>query len=403
MTGSLSGWIRRLQRIRRPHRRATFFRRRCGMESLEGRWVLATAVADMAVTPEDQAIEVDVLANDTGTGLTVTAVTSGAGGTATINGDGTVNFAPEADFSGDANFEYTIEDDAGDTDTATVTVTVEPVADAPTLDLNGVDLEGVDFSATFLAGGDPVALTSNMDLADVEGDIASVTVALDEVLDAGEETLAVNVGDTGLTAEYDPETGELTISGNGTPEDFAAVLSTLTYENTAEAPTEGERTISVAVTDAAGLTATATATVDVQLDEEERDPTDVNGDGKTNVADLLAVVRFLREHRSTEVNDENAAFDVNGDGIINIGDLVTLARNMRSNGHGGGNGQGGGHGNAPRLADDDGDDGNVGGNDDDDEDEDDSRGGQNSNSGRGRALGHAIAQIAPDVAAARRR
>ena len=46
---------------------------------------------------------------------------------------GEVVFAPDADFSGQASFDYTVSDGQGGTDTATVTVNVGAVADAPNL------------------------------------------------------------------------------------------------------------------------------------------------------------------------------------------------------------------------------------------------------------------------------
>lgn len=48
-----------------------------------------------------------------------------------VNGDGTVTYVPNRDFTGTDTFTYTISDGAGGTATATDTVTVEPVNDGP--------------------------------------------------------------------------------------------------------------------------------------------------------------------------------------------------------------------------------------------------------------------------------
>lgn len=83
-----------------------------------------TAVDDTGETDFETPLNIDVAANDTGTGISVTAVSDPANGTATIEMDGTVTYTPDADFDGADSFTYTITDDYGQTDTAMVSVTV---------------------------------------------------------------------------------------------------------------------------------------------------------------------------------------------------------------------------------------------------------------------------------------
>ncbi|PLX81262.1 MAG: hypothetical protein C0616_05195 [Desulfuromonas sp.] len=52
-------------------------------------------------------------------------------GTLNINSDGSFNFTPDPDFSGQQQFQYTISDGNGGTDTATVTIIVNAVNDLP--------------------------------------------------------------------------------------------------------------------------------------------------------------------------------------------------------------------------------------------------------------------------------
>ncbi|MCQ4346918.1 Ig-like domain-containing protein, partial [Pseudomonas stutzeri] len=76
----------------------------------------------------------DLLGNDSdvdGDSLSIASVTSGTGGTAVLNADGTVTFTPDADFNGVATFSYTVTDGNLVSNTATVTVNVAPVNDAP--------------------------------------------------------------------------------------------------------------------------------------------------------------------------------------------------------------------------------------------------------------------------------
>jgi len=93
------------------------------------------ATNDSDTTPEDTAVIVDVLANDTdadGDTLTVTGVTTGPShGTCVVNADGTITYTPNKDYTGTDTFTYAISDGNGGTDTATVTITVTGVSDLP--------------------------------------------------------------------------------------------------------------------------------------------------------------------------------------------------------------------------------------------------------------------------------
>ncbi|MGB2987314.1 MAG: tandem-95 repeat protein, partial [Phycisphaerae bacterium] len=91
-----------------------------------------TAADDAVSTTEDTAVTTgNVLANDTdpeGDTLSVTGFTQGTNGTVVDNDDGTFTYTPNADFSGNDSFTYTVDDGNGGTDTATVNVTVTPVS-----------------------------------------------------------------------------------------------------------------------------------------------------------------------------------------------------------------------------------------------------------------------------------
>lgn len=94
------------------------------------------AVDDVAVVAEDSgANTINVLANDTDADmdtLTVTAVTQGANGSVAItNAGANVSYTPNANFFGGDSFTYTVGDGNGGFDTATVSVTVTNVPDAP--------------------------------------------------------------------------------------------------------------------------------------------------------------------------------------------------------------------------------------------------------------------------------
>ena len=98
------------------------------------------ALADSASTDEDTAVTVSVLDNDSdidGGALVVEAVTQPASGSTTNNG-GSVTYDPSGQLetlaagqTATETFDYTVSDGLGGTDTATVTVTIDGVNDAP--------------------------------------------------------------------------------------------------------------------------------------------------------------------------------------------------------------------------------------------------------------------------------
>ena len=97
------------------------------------------AVDDAATVLEDSgANAILVLTNDNtanpdiGETLTITAKTDGTNGTVAITGGGTgLTYTPNLNYFGPDSFTYIIEDSAGITDTATVSITVSPVNDVP--------------------------------------------------------------------------------------------------------------------------------------------------------------------------------------------------------------------------------------------------------------------------------
>ncbi len=112
------------------------------------------AVNDILTATEDTVIiytALQLLGNDTdveGNPLTIASVTNGTGGTAVLNANGTVTFTPTANFNGAANFTYQAKDSTLTSNSATVTVNVAPVNDAPVLatpaTINYIDTAFVD-------------------------------------------------------------------------------------------------------------------------------------------------------------------------------------------------------------------------------------------------------------------
>lgn len=158
------------------------------------------AVNDSATVNEDSganSINVrsnDSIAPDTGETLSVTSVTQGANGAVAITGGGTaVSYTPNANFYGSDSFTYAVSDGNGGSDTATVSITVNPVNDAPVFTSIAPLSQTVDYSDAVTS----IAIT----VGDVDNTAASLVVTSVAALPAG------------LTLAQTPGTGNWTISG----------------------------------------------------------------------------------------------------------------------------------------------------------------------------------------------
>lgn len=180
------------------------------------------AVDDVAATNEDTPIlNLDVLGNDSdvdGDPLQFTGVPTAANGTVTVNLDGTINYTPNPDFNGVDTISYEIQDPGGLTDTATVTITVNPVNDAP-----------VAQNDTYTAAED-TAVNGNV-LTDDTG--AGVDSDVDgDPLSVADFTVGATTYAAGATAVL-PE-GSLTIAADGSftfspAADYNGPVPTTTY------------------------------------------------------------------------------------------------------------------------------------------------------------------------------
>jgi CshA-type fibril repeat protein len=279
------------------------------------------AVNDVLAGEEDIPLVINptqLLGNDTdpdGDTLTITAVSNPTHGTVELNADGTVTFTPNANYNGEATFEYTISDGNGGTDTATVTIDFAPVNDAPvavddvlqgeedtTLTIqpeqllgNDTDVDGDTLTIVDVSNPTHGTVTLNPDgtidftpAADFTGtatfeytvsdgnggtdtakvciDVAPANDAPDAVNDtlAGEEDtpLVINPGQL-LGNDTDPDGDTLTITSVANPTHGTVVLNpngTVTF--TPDEDYNGEATFEYTITDGNGGSDTATVTID---------------------------------------------------------------------------------------------------------------------------------------------
>ncbi|HEY3322176.1 MAG TPA: Ig-like domain-containing protein [Planctomycetota bacterium] len=116
---------------------------------------LPVANADSYTTNEDTVLNVNVasgvLANDTdveNSPLTAVKVTDPANGTLALNANGSFTYTPNLNFNGSDSFTYQANDGTGSGNVATVSITVNPVNDAPTF-TKGADVTVAEDSGAF--------------------------------------------------------------------------------------------------------------------------------------------------------------------------------------------------------------------------------------------------------------
>ncbi|MDV7341849.1 tandem-95 repeat protein, partial [Terasakiella sp. A23] len=208
-----------------------------------------TLADDSATLAEDSSKTINVIDNDTIVdGGTVTGITQPTNGVALLNDDGTVTYTPADDYNGTDSFTYTVTDNDGETQIATVNLTVTPENDAPVID--SIDLaDGTEYAEYTLTAADLLAAAS-----DVDGDTLSIT----------------DVSST------DPDVS-ITDNGDGTW--------------TIVSDEEGEQPINFSVSDGT-TTTTATTTIDFadvnNTATDDTASTDQDQAVTLNIADLIA-------------------------------------------------------------------------------------------------------------------
>jgi VCBS repeat-containing protein len=186
------------------------------------------AVDDAYATDEDVTLSVaapGVLANDSdadGDPLTAVLMSGPVNGTLGLNADGSFDYTPNADFNGSDSFTYVANDGQADSNSATVTITVNAINDPPvavddaastpfetpvTIDVlaNDVDVDGDSltvntFDATSANGG-AVSCTTTCAYtppAGFSGDDMFTYDATDGSLVSNRATVTVSVGTAAL-------------------------------------------------------------------------------------------------------------------------------------------------------------------------------------------------------------
>ncbi len=171
---------------------------------------IPVAVNDSFLMDEDTSLSANITTNDSdleSTTLTInpTPVIFPTNGQLTINADGTFIYLPSKDFNGNDGFQYQISDSLGQTATASVTITVNPVNDAPeSLPNNFNALDGqnavpIDLNTTAFATNQQGVLTvaaPGVLINDLDIDSTNLTAVLITQATQGIVELSANGGFT---------------------------------------------------------------------------------------------------------------------------------------------------------------------------------------------------------------
>ncbi|WP_020210841.1 tandem-95 repeat protein, partial [Gilvimarinus chinensis] len=200
-------------------------------------------------TNEDQPITINVLANDydiDGDSLNVSAVSNGANGTVTTNGN-TVTYSPNPGFFGQDSFTYTVTDGNGGYDSIRVPVEVRPENNAPELDLDSDDSTAT--GNAYQAYGQlntQVAITDS-DLSISDTDASTLLSARVEIRNAqAGDQLSINGSlPSGISFSYDSANFVATLTGNASHAAYQQALSMMTLNGSVASSTARELAITV--------------------------------------------------------------------------------------------------------------------------------------------------------------
>jgi hypothetical protein len=325
---------------------------------------------DTATVNEDTVSAiVTVLTNDTdvdGNDLTVLSAST-PDGTVTVNSDGTLAFTPTSDLTGTTTITYTISDGTGGTDTASVSVTVDPVNDAPvaapdtatitedvpttlTVLPNDSDIDGDDLTVTDASSPDG-SVTINSDgtleftptsdftgtttvtytITDGEGgtDTSTVTVTVtpvndvpvaeDDTVTVSEDTVSATVDV--LTNDSDVDGDDLTVLTASTPDGTVTVNSDGTLAFTPTSDLTGTATITYTISDGEGGTDSATVTVNVA---PVNDPPVAVNDTATVTEDTPTDLTVLPNDSDADGDDLTVVSASTPDGTVTVNSDGTI-------------------------------------------------------------------------------
>ena len=206
----------------------------------------------LIITPEQ------LLANSTdmdGDDLSISSVSVDPSiGTITQDGDNFI-FTPNENFNGDnISLSFSVTDGI-ETVNSTATVDVIAINDGPIL-------EGSS-DVSFVEGDKGVIVNDNITITDIDDDnIDGATITIGTNYVSTEDSLSFT-NQNGISGSFNAQTGELTLTGSATKQQYEEALESVTYTNNSNNPDLEVRDITFTVTDGEGTSATINSSVNI--------------------------------------------------------------------------------------------------------------------------------------------
>ncbi len=261
----------------------------------------APTVPDYSVTtPEDTAVSGTVVGTDIdGDTLTYEKATDPANGTLEVNSDGSWTYTPNEDYTGTDGFTVEVSDGNGGTAISTITITVTPANDAPTVP---------DYSVTT---PEDTAVSGTVVGADKDGD----TLTYEKETDPANGTVVVNADGSWTYTPNEDYTGTDSFTVEVSDGNGGTTISTITITVTPanDAPTVPDYSVTTPEdTPVSGTVVGADKDGDTLTYEKETDPANgtvvVNADGTwtyTPNEDYTGIDSF-----TVEVSDGNGGTEI---------------------------------------------------------------------------------------------
>ncbi len=206
------------------------------------------AVPDNYSNNEDTALVVSapgVLNNDFDADadtLTAELVDDTSHGNLVLSNEGSFTYTPDENYNGTDSFTYKAYDGTNYSNVVTVTISVDPVNDAPVVTNSGGDI-------SYTEGDVAVAIDTGLTISDVDDtDLEGATISISSGYVNGEDTL-VFTDQLGIIGSWNSVTGILNLSGTSSVSNYQTALTSISYNNSSEDPVTNTRTISFMVND----------------------------------------------------------------------------------------------------------------------------------------------------------
>ncbi|MGO4352362.1 DUF5801 repeats-in-toxin domain-containing protein [Rhizobium sp. RAF36] len=243
-----------------------------------------------------------------------------------------IAFTPDQDFNGPVSVHYTLDDHGNFggtalTDSGDFTITVNPVNDAPAIDLD-TTTAGNDAARTAVEQL-PQWIFDKASLKDVDSStLASLTVKFTTSPDGANDTLSLNT-----TAQNAANTahlnvafvnGTLSITGTAATSVYETILKGVVYENTSDNPSAADRVVQVVAND--GQADSVAHTTSVHIIPINDAPV-LTGDLAASVEKGHSYTLTTADVFFTDPDNTSVAFQVSNQvsGLIKVGGVSSLS------------------------------------------------------------------------------